>query len=95
MSLNARPELAAQLTRPLALLLWVAAALSLAAGNVPVAIAVLFVIFLNAFFALIQELPAERAVEALSGYLPQHATVLRDGRPQMVEAGRLIPEISC
>jgi calcium-translocating P-type ATPase len=84
-------ELAAQLTHPLALLLWVAAALSLAVGNVPVAIAVLLVIFLNALFALIQEMQAERAVEALSGYLPQHATVLRDGRPQVVEASRLVP----
>ena len=56
-------ELAAQLTHPLALLLWVAAALSLAVGNVPVAIAVLLVIFLNALFALIQEMQAERAVE--------------------------------
>ena len=84
-------ELAAQLTHPLALLLWVAAALSLAVGNVPVAIAVLLVILLNALFALIQEMQAERAVEALSGYLPQHATVFRDGRPQVVEATGLVP----
>ncbi len=55
-------ELAAQLTHPLALLLWVAAALSLAVGNGAVAIAVLLVILLNAAFALVQELQAERAV---------------------------------
>src|ERR1700674_1865938 len=78
-------ELAAQLTHPLALLLWVAAALSFAVGNVPVAVAVLLVIFLNAVFALAQEMQAERAVEALSGYLPQHATALRDGRPEVLE----------
>ena len=84
-------ELAAQLSHPLALLLWVAAALSLVVGNVTVAVAVLLVIILNALFALIQELEAERAVEALSGYLPQHATALRDGRPQVVEASRLVP----
>ena len=65
--------------------------MSLAVGNVPVAIAVLLVIFLNALFALIQEMQAERAVEALSGYLPQHATVFRDGRAQVVEASRLVP----
>lgn len=41
-------ELAEQLTHPLALLLWLAAALSFAVGNGPVAIAVLLVIFLNA-----------------------------------------------
>jgi E1-E2 ATPase len=90
-SLDAYPGLAAQLTHPLPLLLWIAAAVSLAVGNVPVAIAVLLVIFLNAFFALIQELQTECAVEDVSGYLPQHATLLRDGRPQVMEAGRLVP----
>ena len=82
MSLNARPELAAQLTHPLALLRWVAAALSLAAGNVPVAIAVLFVIFLNAFFALIQELQAER--RRGSQRLP---AIARDGVARWSAAG--------
>ena len=55
-----------QLTHPLALLLWVAAALSFAVGSATVAIAVLLVIVLNAVFAFVQELQAERAVEALA-----------------------------
>jgi calcium-translocating P-type ATPase len=84
-------ELARQLTHPLALLLWVAAALSLAVGSEAVAIAVLLVILLNAAFAFIQELQAERAVEALASYMPQHATVLRDGAPQVIEATSLVP----
>ena len=84
-------ELARQLTHPLALLLWVAAALSFAVGSETVAIAVLLVIVLNAAFAFIQELQAERAVEALASYMPQHATVLRDRAPRVIEASCLVP----
>jgi calcium-translocating P-type ATPase len=84
-------ELAAQLTHPLALLLWAAAGLSFAVGNSVIGIAVLLVIFLNAAFALAQELQAERAVEALSGYLPQRATALRDGRPTSIDVTELVP----
>jgi magnesium-transporting ATPase (P-type) len=84
-------ELARQLTHPLALLLWLAAGLSLAVGSQTVAIAVLLVIVLNAAFAFVQELQAGRAVQALAHYMPQHATVLRDGAPQVIEATGLIP----
>ncbi len=84
-------ELARQLTHPLALLLWVAAGLSFAVGSETVGIAVLLVILLNAAFAFVQELQAERAVEALAGYMPQEARVLRDGRPIEVQADGLVP----
>ena len=84
-------ELGRQLTHPLALLLWLAAALSLAVGNRTVAIAVLLVILLNAAFAFVQELQAERAVEALAGYLPQHALAIRDGKPTSIGATELVP----
>jgi calcium-translocating P-type ATPase len=83
-------ELARQLTHPLALLLWLAATLSLAVGSQTVAIAVLLVILLNAGFAFVQELQAERAVEALAGYLPQHVRALRDGDPALIEATGLV-----
>ena len=58
-------ELAHQQSHPLALLLWLAAGLSFAVGSDTVAIAVLLVIVLNALFAFVQEMQAERAVEAL------------------------------
>ena len=83
-------ELARQLTHPLALLLWVAAALSFAVGSQTVAIAVLLVILLNAAFAFVQELQAERAVEALAEYMPQHVRVLRDREPALIEASALV-----
>jgi len=84
-------ELGRQFSHPLALLLWAAAGLAWLAGIVAVAIAIVIVIFLNALFAFVQEMQAERAVEALQAYLPQHAAVLRDGTPVTVEAVQLVP----
>jgi magnesium-transporting ATPase (P-type) len=84
-------EIARQLTHPLALLLWLAAALSFAVGSIVVGVAVVLVIILNAAFAFVQELQAERAVEALAAYMPQHATVLRDGKPTVIESTGLVP----
>lgn len=80
-----------QFVHPLALLLWAAAALAWAAGIVPVAIAIVAIIVINAGFAFAQEAHAERAVEALARYLPAHAKVLRDGREQVIEATQLVP----
>ena len=80
-------ELARQLTHPLALLLWLAAALSFAVGSDTIAIAVLLVIVLNALFAFVQEMQAERAVEALAQFLPSRVSVLRDGAAR-VDHGR-------
>jgi magnesium-transporting ATPase (P-type) len=84
-------DLAHQFTHPLALLLWGAAALALASGNVVVAIAVLIVILLNAILAFVQEQQAEQSVEALRRYLPQQAVVVRDGNRCTVDAQLLVP----
>jgi calcium-translocating P-type ATPase len=84
-------EVVAQFTQPLALLLWAAAALSFAIGNRVVGAAVVLVILINAIMALFQELQAERAVEALSAYLPQRTTVVRDREPLTLEVSELVP----
>ena len=84
-------ELARQFTHPLALLLVAAAGLAWAAGIIAVAIAILVVILINAGFAFIQEMQAERAVETLSEFLPSHATVIRDGQHQVIAARELVP----
>ena len=84
-------ELARQLTHPLALLLWAAAGLAAAAGIVPVAIAVVVVIVLNAGFAFVQELQAERAVEALRRFLPPRARCSGTERPIEIDAGSIVP----
>ena len=84
-------ELARQLTHPLALLLWLAAALSFVVGSQTIAIPVLLVIVLNAVFAFVQEMQAERAVEALAQFLPQQVRVLRDGQLSSTLAAELVP----
>jgi calcium-translocating P-type ATPase len=84
-------ELARQFTHPLALLLVAAAGLAWIAGTIPVAIAIAVVIVLNAAFAFVQEMQAERAVEALAGFIPAQAKVIRDGVHVVVEARELVP----
>ncbi|WP_329261023.1 cation-transporting P-type ATPase [Actinoallomurus sp. NBC_01490] len=84
-------ELVRQLAHPLALLLWLAAALLFTVGSLVVAVAVVLIIMLNAAFAFAQELQAERAVEALAEYLPLRAKAVRDGRPVEIDATELVP----
>ena len=84
-------ELVDQLVHPLALLLWVAAGLSLVTHTPVLAVAIVAVIWLNAIFAFVQERQGERAVEALSQYLPQRTSVLRDGHRREIEAATLVP----
>ena len=75
-------ELAKQFTHPLALLLWVAAALAFVAGTPVLAAAIVAVIVLNALFAFVQERQAERAVEALQALPPAAG----DGRARRAAA---------
>ena len=55
------------------------------------AIAIVVVIFVNALFAFVQELQAERAVEALAAYLPSEARVIRDGEELRIPTTELVP----
>ncbi len=88
---NRLRDLAAQFTHPLALLLWVAAALAAATAVVPLALAIVAVIVLNAVFAFGQELEAERATEALREFLPPQARVRRGGKEAQIDAATLVP----
>jgi magnesium-transporting ATPase (P-type) len=80
-----------QLLHPLALLLWVAAALSLTTGVVALAVAIVVVIVLNAAFAFAQERQAEHATEALRDLLPPHARGRRGGAPVEIDVTALVP----
>ena len=86
-----RAELARQFVHPLALLLWLAAAVSAATGSVELAVAIAAVIVLNAVLAFAQEQQAERAVELLTDYLPTQAKVVRAGRTLDIDARELVP----
>src|SRR6187549_2310265 len=84
-------SVARQLLHPLALLLWLAATLSLLTGAFVLTVAIVLVIALNAALAVVQERHAEHAVAALSAYLPPHALVVRDDRRTSVEARTIVP----
>ncbi|WP_197029038.1 cation-transporting P-type ATPase [Blastococcus sp. URHD0036] len=84
-------ELIAQVVHPLALLLWVAALLAAVSGSPQLAVAIVVVVLLNAGFAYWQESQAERAVEALRGYLPDVVLTWRDGHHAHVPARELVP----
>jgi calcium-translocating P-type ATPase len=84
-------ELLDQFTQPLAVLLAVAAVLAWFGGTPALSVAVVAVILLNAGFAFVQEMQAERAVEALAAFLPATAKVVRDGVRGEIEARDLVP----
>jgi magnesium-transporting ATPase (P-type) len=87
-------ELLDQFTQPLAILLAVAAVLAWAGGTPALSIAVVAVILLNAGFAFVQEMQAERAVEALAAFLPATAKVVRDGVRGEIRRGISFPATS-
>jgi len=84
-------EVWSQLTQPLALLLWVAAALEFAISSTTIGIAIVLVILINAIMALAEERQAERSVEALAAFLPQRTAVMRDGHLVTVDVAELVP----
>ncbi|MDE3131947.1 MAG: cation-transporting P-type ATPase, partial [Acidobacteriota bacterium] len=84
-------ELVRQFVHPLALLLWLAAALSWVSGNQTLGVAIIAVIVLNAALAFAQERQAERATEALGALLPTRSRVLRAGAEVEIEAAQLVP----
>jgi len=84
-------ELVRQFVHPLALLLWIAAALSALSGSGTLAVAIVAVIVLNAALAFVQEVQAERATEALRELLPARARVRRNGEEVGIDASELVP----
>jgi sodium/potassium-transporting ATPase subunit alpha len=82
----------------LAVLLWIAAALSFTAdfmnpgeGMATLGWAILGVIIINAVFAFWQEYKAERAFQALHRLLPDKAWVTRDGQSIAVARSEIVP----
>ena len=86
-----------EFTHFFALILWLAAGLAFFAehrdpgqGMSMLGYAVLGVILVNGLFSFWQEFRAEKALAALRNLLPQHATVLRDGKAVQVLAEELV-----
>ncbi|MGY0055634.1 cation-transporting P-type ATPase [Streptomyces sp. LZ34] len=79
-----------QLRDPLIVVLLVAAALTLATGDLPDAAVILLVITVNTVVGVVQEVRAERAVAALSALSAPAARVVRDGAECSVPAADVV-----
>lgn len=87
-----------QLKNWFSVLLSLASALSFASGfiysdegSLYMGFAILFVVFLIAFFSLIQEYRAEKIVQAVTKLIPAKVKVLRDGKPAEVRVIEVVP----
>lgn len=75
-----------QFTSFLVYLLIGASLLSLIMGEVVDAIAIVVIVIINAVLGFIQEFKAEQALEALKSFQTHEATVLRDGKIELIPA---------
>ena len=96
--------IASQFASPLIILLIVAAAISFATGEVIDAVIIAVVVIANCMIGTVQEVSAEKSVEALKHLSVSTAVVIRDGAEQeisseelvagdyvILEAGRVVP----
>ncbi len=80
-----------QLRDPLILVLLVAAALTIATGDLSDAAVILLVITVNTMVGVVQEVRAEQAVMALSAMSAPAARVVRDGEERSIPAAAVVP----
>lgn len=79
------------LIEPMVIILFVAAAFSMAIGNEIEAAAILGVVVINTIISLIQDGKAERAVEELKKMLSPQFRVLRSGRIEVLASRFIVP----
>lgn len=84
-------RIAAQLSDFLILVLLAAALVSGLLGDVTDTIAILVIVILNGAIGLVQELRAERAIDALKGMSAPHARVRREGEVARIAAAGIVP----
>ncbi len=80
-----------QAASPLMLVLGLALVLSLVLGKVSDAVLTLAVIGVNVLMGFIQEYKADRALHALRTFLPNSATVRRDGKVVNLTSDQIVP----
>ncbi|KCZ71720.1 P-type ATPase, translocating [Candidatus Methanoperedens nitroreducens] len=81
-----------------AILLWIAGGLAFLVsrladdvGMAYIGLALVTVIFINAFFTFLQEYRAEKASEALKKLMPYQASVIREGKEIHIPARQIVP----
>jgi Ca2+-transporting ATPase len=80
-----------QFTDLLILVLFAAAAISLAIGELGDAVTILVIILLNGILGFVQEFKAENAIEALRQMLHPTCKVLRDAKEKLIDAKLVVP----
>jgi Ca2+-transporting ATPase len=80
-----------QIDNPLIWVLLASSGVAVALGKVTDGLVVLAVVVLNSLIGFVQEYRASRAIEALTGMVPEYATALRDGARQRVPVAHLVP----
>lgn len=75
----------------LILILILASIISIFTGKSLEALAIIFIIFINALFGFWQEYHAEKAIKALKGMVVSKVRVVRDGVEGLLEAKYLVP----
>lgn len=83
--------LARQFVDALVVILLIAAAISLAVGEVPDAITILVIVLLNGILGFVQEWKAEQALTALRQMLSPTCKVLRRGIPVEIDSEQVVP----
>ncbi|MBV2185271.1 MAG: HAD-IC family P-type ATPase [Rhizobium sp.] len=83
--------LALQFLSPLIYILMASAALSMFISEVTDALFIATVLMVNGIVGAIQEYSAGKSAEALRALEQPHATVVRDGQRQEIDAARLVP----
>jgi magnesium-transporting ATPase (P-type) len=73
------------------LLLLIASVLSFISGTPVVGIVILGIVIANAYASVLQEVRAEKAMQALKGWVPESAKVFRDGILQKLPVQELVP----
>ncbi len=80
-----------QFTSPLILLLIVAAVISFATGEIADGIIIAVVVIANCIIGTVQEVSAEKSVEALKSLTVATAVVIRDGEEKEISSEDLVP----
>lgn len=73
------------------LLLLFASALAFLSGTIEIGAVILGIVLMNAGLSLVEEVRAEKAMEALKGWIPEWAKVIRDNRLQKIPVRDVVP----